>query len=134
MCSFFFFFSSRRRHTRLVSDWSSDVCSSDLVAGGGGRGIRPVSDERDLLRQFPLAQMEAQSFFGNGALYLEKRVERAHHVEVQLLADGHGTTLAMGERDCTLQRRRQKILEEAPSPSLNADQRKSINELAARGA
>jgi acetyl-CoA carboxylase biotin carboxylase subunit len=78
--------------------------------------------------------MEAQSFFGNGALYLEKRVERAHHVEVQLLADNHGTTLAMGERDCTLQRRRQKILEEAPSPSLDAAQRTSINELAARGA
>jgi acetyl-CoA carboxylase, biotin carboxylase subunit len=104
------------------------------VAGGGGRGIRAVSDERDLLRQFPLAQMEAQSFFGNGALYLEKRIERAHHVEVQLLADNHGTTLALGERDCSLQRRRQKILEEAPSPSLDAVQRTSINELAARGA
>src|SRR5206468_3081654 len=76
----------------------------------------------------------AQSFFGNGALYLEKRVERAHHVEVQLLADNHGKTLSMGERDCTLQRRRQKILEEAPSPSLNAAQRKSILDLAARGA
>ena len=104
------------------------------VAGGGGRGIRAVVDEHDLLRQFPLAQMEAQSFFGNGALYLEKRVERAHHVEVQLLADGHGRTLALGERDCTLQRRRQKILEEAPSPSLTAAQRTSILELAARGA
>jgi acetyl-CoA carboxylase, biotin carboxylase subunit len=104
------------------------------VAGGGGRGIRAVADEQDLLRQFPLAQMEAQSFFGNGALYLERRVVNAHHVEVQLLADNHGKTLAMGERDCTLQRRRQKIVEEAPSPSLNADQRKSILDLAARGA
>jgi acetyl-CoA carboxylase biotin carboxylase subunit len=104
------------------------------VAGGGGRGIRAVSDEQDLLRQFPLAQMEAQSFFGNGALYLERRVVNAHHVEVQLLADNHGKTLAMGERDCTLQRRRQKIVEEAPSPSLNADQRKSILDLAAKGA
>jgi acetyl-CoA carboxylase biotin carboxylase subunit len=104
------------------------------VAGGGGRGIRAVVDEQDLLRQFPLAQREAQSFFGNGALYLERRVERAHHVEVQLLADAHGTALAMGERDCTLQRRRQKILEEAPSPSLNAKQRSRILELAARGA
>jgi acetyl-CoA carboxylase biotin carboxylase subunit len=104
------------------------------VAGGGGRGIRAVVDEQDLQRQFPLAQMEAQSFFGNGALYLERRVERAHHVEVQLLADGHGTTLALGERDCTLQRRRQKILEEAPSPSLDSAQRSRILELAARGA
>jgi acetyl-CoA carboxylase, biotin carboxylase subunit len=104
------------------------------VAGGGGRGIRAVVDEQDLLRQFPLAQMEAQSFFGNGALYLERRVERAHHVEVQLLADGHGTTLALGERDCTLQRRRQKILEEAPSPSLDSAQRSRILELAATGA
>src|SRR5690606_11262039 len=90
--------------------------------------------ERDLLRQFPLAQMEAQSFFGNGALYLERQVVRAHHVEVQLLADAHGKALAMGERDCTLQRRRQKILEEAPSPSLNPSQRSRIGELAARGA
>jgi len=104
------------------------------VAGGGGRGIRAVVDEHDLQRQFSLAQMEAQSFFGNGALYLEKRVERAHHVEVQLLADGHGKTLALGERDCTLQRRRQKILEEAPSPSIDAAQRARILELAARGA
>jgi acetyl-CoA carboxylase biotin carboxylase subunit len=104
------------------------------VAGGGGRGIRPVTDERDLLRQFPLAQMEAQSFFGNGALYLERRVVNAHHVEVQLLADAHGTTLALGERDCTLQRRRQKLIEEAPSPSLSEAQRASINALAAKGA
>ncbi|HZO31236.1 MAG TPA: acetyl-CoA carboxylase biotin carboxylase subunit [Chloroflexota bacterium] len=104
------------------------------VAGGGGRGIRAVVNEQDLQRQFALAQMEAQSFFGNGALYLERRVVNAHHVEVQLLADNHGKTLAMGERDCTLQRRRQKILEEAPSPSLSPDQRTSILELAARGA
>jgi acetyl-CoA carboxylase, biotin carboxylase subunit len=104
------------------------------VAGGGGRGIRAVVDERDLLRQFPLAQMEAQSFFGNGALYLERKVERAHHVEVQLLADHHGTTLALGERDCTLQRRRQKLLEEAPSPSLTEEQRERICAQAARGA
>ena len=104
------------------------------VAGGGGRGIRAVVNEQDLQRQFALAQMEAQSFFGNGVLYLERRVVNAHHVEVQLLADNHGKTLAMGERDCTLQRRRQKILEEAPSPSLSPDQRTSILELAARGA
>jgi acetyl-CoA carboxylase, biotin carboxylase subunit len=104
------------------------------VAGGGGRGIRAVVDEHDLLRQFTLAQMEAQSFFGNGALYLERRVENAHHVEIQLLADNYGKTLAMGERDCTLQRRRQKLIEEAPSPSLNEAQRTSINALAARGA
>src|SRR5215213_5908826 len=104
------------------------------VAGGGGRGIRPALDERDLTRQFPIAQMEAQSFFGNGALYLERRIERAHHVEVQLLADHHGTALALGERDCTLQRRRQKMMEEAPSPSLDPAQRRRIGELAAQGA
>ena len=104
------------------------------VAGGGGRGIRPANDERELLRQFPIAQMEAQSHFGNGALYLERRIENAHHVEIQLLADAHGTTLALGERDCTLQRRRQKIMEEAPSPSLDAASRARIGELAAQGA
>src|SRR4029078_2504170 len=72
------------------------------VAGGGGRGIRPVSDEKDLLRQLPLAHMDTQSFFGDGALYLERRVVNAHHVKVQLLADAPGTPLALGERDCTL--------------------------------
>jgi acetyl-CoA carboxylase biotin carboxylase subunit len=104
------------------------------VAGGGGRGIRPANDERELLRQFPIAQMEAQSHFGNGSLYLERRIERAHHVEIQLLADQQGTTLALGERDCTLQRRRQKIMEEAPSPSLDSASRARIGELAAQGA
>jgi acetyl-CoA carboxylase biotin carboxylase subunit len=104
------------------------------VAGGGGRGIRPALDERELTRQFPVAQMEAQSFFANGALYLERRIERAHHVEVQLLADHYGAALALGERDCTLQRRRQKMMEEAPSPSLDSAQRKRIGELAAQGA
>ncbi|MCC6175982.1 MAG: acetyl-CoA carboxylase biotin carboxylase subunit [Chloroflexi bacterium] len=104
------------------------------VAGGGGRGIRPALDERELARQFPIAQREAQSFFGNGALYLERRVEGARHVEVQLLADNHGSTLSLGERDCTLQRRRQKILEEAPSPGLSPEQRRQLGEFAVRGA
>ena len=104
------------------------------VAGGGGRGIRAAYDERELVRQFPVAQMEAQSFFANGALYLERMVQHARHVEIQLLADHHGNALALGERDCTLQRRRQKILEEAPSPALSAEQRDWINDAAARGA
>jgi len=104
------------------------------VAGGGGRGIRAAHDERELARVFPVAQMEAQSFFANGALYIERLIQDARHVEIQLLADNHGHAISLGERDCTLQRRRQKILEEAPSPVLNEDQRRWIGDAAARGA
>ena len=103
------------------------------VAGGGGRGIRAAQDERELVRQFPIAQTEAKTHFSNGALYLERLIRKARHIEIQVLADHHGHVVWLGERDCSLQRRRQKILEEAPSPFLDEKQRRRIGGLAARG-
>jgi acetyl-CoA carboxylase biotin carboxylase subunit len=103
------------------------------LAGGGGRGIRAAHDEHELVRQFPIAQREAQSFFANGALYLERMVLNARHVEVQVLADNHGHAIWLGERDCSLQRRRQKIIEEAPSPALDERMRRRIGGHAAKG-
>ena len=103
------------------------------LAGGGGRGIRAVQDERELVRQFPIAQLEAQTHFANGALYLERMVQNARHIEVQVLADQHGHAISLGERDCSLQRRRQKILEEAPSPGLDEKRRQRIGILAGKG-
>lgn len=103
------------------------------VAGGGGRGIRGVYDERELLRQFPIAQMEAQSHFANGALYLERMIKNARHIEIQVLVDHHGRAISLGERDCSVQRRRQKLIEEAPSPALDEDLRRIIGGLATEG-
>jgi acetyl-CoA carboxylase biotin carboxylase subunit len=103
------------------------------LAGGGGRGIRAADDESELIRQFPIAQLEAQTHFGNGSLYLERMVRNARHVEIQVMADGQGRAVALGERDCSLQRRRQKIVEESPSPALDDKLRRKIGSLAAKG-
>ena len=90
------------------------------VAGGGGRGIRRVDEPGHLARQFATAQAEAQAAFGDGTVYLEKLVTQARHVEVQVLADGRGNTLTLGERDCSVQRRRQKLVETTPALGLDA--------------
>ncbi|MBI5609573.1 MAG: ATP-grasp domain-containing protein [Deltaproteobacteria bacterium] len=100
------------------------------AGGGGGRGMRVVRDAGDLLQQLELASREAKSAFGDGALLLEHFVERGRHIEVQILGDQHGHLLQLGERECSIQRRHQKILEESPSPRVDADLRARLGEAA----
>lgn len=95
-------------------------------AGGGGKGMREVHDPADLESQFLAAKNEAQAAFGNGDVYLEKLVLRPRHVEVQVLADKFGNRISLCERDCSLQRRHQKLLEEAPSPALTDEIRRAM--------
>ena len=101
------------------------------VAGGGGRGMKVVEDAEGAAEAFSLARAEAQAAFGNNAVYVEKYLARPRHIEIQILSDGKGSSVHLGERDCSLQRRHQKVLEEAPSPALNREQRNMIGELAA---
>ncbi|HVM29618.1 MAG TPA: biotin carboxylase N-terminal domain-containing protein [Candidatus Limnocylindrales bacterium] len=100
------------------------------AAGGGGRGMRRVDGEADLLDAVAAATKEAGAAFGDGTVYLERYVERARHVEVQLLGDASGRIVALGERDCSTQRRHQKLVEEAPAPGLTSDQRRQLHRLA----
>ena len=95
-------------------------------AGGGGRGMRQVEGPDQLERAFLAASSEAEAAFGNGDLYLEKVVVNPHHIEVQVLGDGAGGVLTLGERDCSIQRRHQKVLEESPSPLLDASARERL--------
>ncbi|MCS7063139.1 MAG: acetyl-CoA carboxylase biotin carboxylase subunit [Methylacidiphilales bacterium] len=88
------------------------------VAGGGGRGMRPVYNDVSLIQGFVSAKLEAEKAFGDGRLYIEKLIENPHHIEFQIIADEHGKVVHVGERDCSIQRRNQKLLEEAPSPIL----------------
>ena len=99
-------------------------------AGGGGRGIRLIRSEEELEDAYHQAASEALSAFGDGSVYLEKYIFPARHVELQILADEHGNAVCLGDRDCSLQRRNQKLLEETPSPAVNEEQRQRIMELA----
>ncbi len=101
--------------------------------GGGGRGMRVAYDESDLQRAFPTARAEAEAAFGNGALLLEKYLTRVRHVEIQVLADQYGNAIHLGERDCSAQRRHQKIVEEAPSPAVTPELRARMGADAVRG-
>ena len=101
------------------------------ASGGGGRGMKVVTHEGELLSQLSLAKNEAKSAFGDDTVYMEKYLSTPRHIEVQVLCDMHGTALHLGERDCSLQRRHQKVLEEATSPALNASQRSEIGEIVA---
>jgi acetyl-CoA carboxylase, biotin carboxylase subunit len=96
------------------------------VAGGGGRGMRIIRTPEEMPNQFHSASSEAAGAFGNGDLYMEKFVERPRHIEFQMLCDEHGNALCLGERDCSVQRRNQKLIEESPSPGLTPELRKKM--------
>ncbi|KJS34801.1 MAG: acetyl-CoA carboxylase [Rhodospirillaceae bacterium BRH_c57] len=99
-------------------------------AGGGGRGMKVATSDADIVEQWRMARQEALSAFGNAEVYMEKYLGNPRHIEIQILADSHGNVVHLGERDCSLQRRHQKVLEEAPSPALNAIERARIGEIA----
>jgi len=96
------------------------------AAGGGGRGMRVVFSEDELLKTIQVTQAEATSFFGNGTVYLEKFLENPRHVEIQVIGDGQGNAIHLGDRDCSLQRRHQKVLEEAPAPNISNEIRNEV--------
>jgi|TARA_B110000879_G_scaffold55704_1_gene78628 acetyl-CoA carboxylase biotin carboxylase subunit len=98
------------------------------TAGGGGRGMRVVHNEAALLKAIFVTQSEAKAFFGNGIVYLEKFLENPRHVEIQVIGDGKGNALYLGDRDCSLQRRHQKVLEEAPAPGIPDEIRAKVAE------
>lgn len=104
------------------------------TAGGGGRGIRVARNKEDLIKGIKITQQEAETAFGNPGVYLEKYIEDFRHVEIQVLADNDGNTIHLGERDCTIQRRLQKLIEETPSPAISEETRQKMGEAAVRAA
>ena len=98
------------------------------AAGGGGRGMRTVHSEANLLNAISLTRNEAQTAFGDGTLYMEKFLETPRHIEFQVMADGKGNAIHLGERDCSMQRRHQKVVEEAPAPGITMEQRMAMGE------
>src|SRR5690606_27636761 len=95
-------------------------------AGGGGKGMRVAWNERELVEGLRSAASEAKSSFGDERVFIEKFVEEPRHIEIQILADGHGNVIHLGERECSIQRRHQKVIEEAPSPFLDAETRAAM--------
>lgn len=104
------------------------------AAGGGGKGIRVANDEESLRKGIQITQKEAQTAFGNPGVYIEKCIEDFRHVEIQILADHHGNVVHLGERDCSIQRRLQKLVEETPSPALSDKMRHKMGEAAVKAA
>ena len=103
-------------------------------AGGGGRGMRLVHEEKYLEQLYTTASNEALTAFNNGNMYIEKFIENPRHIEIQILADSHGNVVSLGERECSIQRRHQKLIEEAPSPAVDNDLRKKMGKAAIKGA
>ncbi len=123
------------RNKEEALKWAQSVGYPVLLkasAGGGGKGMRHAHNDVSLVQAFMTASAEAERAFGNAAMYMEKFVESARHIEVQIIADHHGNVAHLGERDCSIQRRHQKLIEEAPSPVLNADTRKRIHRAAVK--
>ncbi|RWZ60114.1 acetyl-CoA carboxylase biotin carboxylase subunit [Halobacillus fulvus] len=104
------------------------------TAGGGGKGIRVARDEEDLKTGIRMTQQEAETAFGNPGVYIEKFIENFRHVEIQVLADNHGNAVHLGERDCTIQRRLQKLIEETPSPAISPKMRETMGDAAVKAA
>src|SRR4029077_18619917 len=112
--------------------WARQVGFPVIVkasAGGGGRGMRIIRNEEELPALFHAAQSEAAAAFGNGDLYIEKFLERPRHIEFQILADSHGNVISLGERECSIQRRHQKLLEESPSTRGTPELREPIGKI-----
>ena len=117
----------------LAKDVAAQIGYPVLIkaaGGGGGRGMRVARDAAMLAEFVPMAQAEAQAFFGNPSVFLERYFDRPRHIEMQILADGQGNVIHLGERDCSLQRSHQKVLEETPSPALNAEERAKLSSIA----
>ena len=119
---------------RKVADKAGYPVLVKASAGGGGRGIRRVDSPKELESQMIAAQQEAKNFFGDDTVYIEKFLINPHHVEIQIIADKKGNTIYLGERDCSMQRRNQKVLEESPSPIVDAELRKRMGQAAVTAA
>ncbi len=104
------------------------------AAGGGGKGMRIVRDRDGFAKSFRMAKAEAEQAFGNGDLYIEKYIENPRHIEIQIMGDRHGNVAHLGERDCSIQRRHQKLIEESPSPAVGPELRRSLGESAVAAA
>jgi len=118
-------------------EWAAKIGYPVIIkatAGGGGKGIRVARTEEELVKGIEITQKEAAAAFGNPGVYLEKFIEYFRHCEIQVLADAHGNVVHLGERDCTVQRRMQKLVEEAPSPALSPERRAEMGEAAVKAA